>query len=55
VPGLGAFLFREFCREASSRGYPYINTMDDSGLTALAEAKLRYRPVQLIPSYLATE
>lgn len=55
LPGLAAFLFREFCREAASRGYTYVNTMDDSGLPALAEAKLAYRPVRLIPSYVAME
>lgn len=55
MPGLAAFLFREFCREAETRGYACINSMDDAGLSALAGAKLTYRPVRLIPSYLATE
>jgi len=54
VRGLGAFLFREFCREAEARGHEFINSMDDSGLSTLAGAKLAYRPIRLIPSYLAT-
>lgn len=54
LPGLAAFLFRELCREAVSSGYTYVNTMDDSGLPALAGSKLSYRPIRLVPSYVAT-
>ncbi|HJU05703.1 MAG TPA: phosphatidylglycerol lysyltransferase domain-containing protein [Nitrospiraceae bacterium] len=55
VPGLAQFMFRELCREAAARGYPFINTMDDSGLPGLRASKEGYRPVRLVPSFIATE
>jgi Fe-S-cluster containining protein len=55
LAGLAQFIFREFCREAEGQGYACVNTMDDSHLPALARAKLAYRPVRLVPSYVATE
>lgn len=55
MPGLAQFIFREFCREAGTLGHEFVNTMDDSHLPSLAQAKLAYRPVRLIPSYVATE
>lgn len=48
--GLAQYLFREFCREFQA--YPLINTMDDSGLPALAKTKLAYHPYQLVPNYI---
>jgi hypothetical protein len=51
VKGLAQFLFREFCSEL--KNYSYINIMDDSGLTNLKRVKLSYRPVKLIPAYIA--
>ncbi|MBA3964903.1 MAG: DUF2156 domain-containing protein [Nitrospirales bacterium] len=50
VYGLAQYLFREFCREFQA--YPLINTMDDSGLPALAKTKLAYHPCQLVPTTL---
>ncbi len=55
VSGLAQFLFREVCREAAAQGYPYINTMDDSGLPGLARSKQAYHPVSLVSSYVASE
>ncbi len=51
VYGLAQYLFREFCREFQQ--YPFINTMDDSGLPGLARAKRAYHPCQLVPNYIA--
>jgi hypothetical protein len=51
VYGLAQYLFREFCREFQQ--YPFVNTMDDSGLHGLAKAKRAYHPCQLVPSYIA--
>ncbi len=50
VKGLGAYIFREFCRELES--YELINTMDDSGLEGLRRAKLAYHPLKLVESYI---
>lgn len=50
VKGLGAYIFREFCRELES--YEFINTMDDSGLDGLRRAKLAYHPIRLIESFI---
>lgn len=55
IPGLAQFIFRELCREAAAGGYASINTMDDSGLPSLARSKRAYRPIRLIPSYVAVE
>ncbi len=55
LPGLAPFIFREFSREAAARGHTSINTMDDSGLPGLASSKRAYRPVSLVPSYVASE
>src|SRR3989442_1000484 len=52
VKGLGAYTFREFCRELES--YELINTMDDSGLEGLRRAKLAYHPLRLIESYIVS-
>jgi len=52
VKGLGAYIFREFCRELES--YELINTMDDSGLEGLRRAKLAYHPLRLIESYIVS-
>ena len=48
--GLGAYIFREFCRELEP--YEFINTMDDSGLDGLRRAKLSYHPLRLVESDL---
>ena len=49
--GLAQFIFREFCREIE--GYTYINALGDSGLENLRSVKLSYRPVKLVPSFIA--
>jgi hypothetical protein len=54
IPGLAAYIFREQCREARDGGYARINTMDDSGLPALAQAKRAYHPIELVKNYIAT-
>jgi len=51
IYGLSQFLFREFCRELKK--YPYINTMDDSGLPSLAKAKRAYHPWRMVANYMA--
>ena len=51
IYGLAQFLFREFCRELQK--YPFINTMDDSGLPSLAKAKRAYHPCRMVANYLA--
>ena len=55
IVGAGAFVFREFCRQALAKGACWINTMDDSGLPSLAKAKRWYHPARLIPNYVVTE
>jgi hypothetical protein len=50
VKGLGAYIFREFCRELES--YELINAIDDSGLEGLRRAKLAYHPLRLIQSFI---
>jgi len=51
IKGLAQFIFWRFCREL--KGYRYINIMDDSGLENLKKVKLSYRPLRLIPAYIA--
>lgn len=51
VKGISQFIFRRFSSEL--KGYNYINIMDDSGLENLKKVKLSYRPVELIPAYIA--
>ena len=55
IPGLAQFIFRSLCREAAAQGYVSINTLDDSGLPGLARSKQAYHPVDLVPSYVASE
>ena len=55
VHGLASFIFRECCRSAAERGYEFINTMDDSGLSSLAHSKRAYHPIRMVPSYIVTE
>jgi len=55
IVGAGAFVFREFCRQALAKGARWINTMDDSGLPGLAKAKHWYHPARLLPNYVVTE
>ena len=52
IYGLAQFLFREFCRELKK--YPYINTMDDSGLQSLAKSKRAYHPFRMVESFIAS-
>jgi uncharacterized protein len=52
IPGLGPYLFREFCREM--KDYRWINAMDDSGVEAIRKTKEAYGPDRLIPFYTAT-
>ena len=49
-PGLAAWVFQRFCREA--RDYPYLNLGTDSELPTLAQAKLACRPTRIVPSYV---
>jgi len=51
VKGLAQFIFSRNC--AGLKGYKYINVMDDSGLENLKKVKLAYKPVRLIPAYIA--
>jgi len=55
IPGLAQFIFRSLCREAAAQGYVSINSLDDSGLPGLARSKQAYHPVDLVPSYVASE
>lgn len=52
IQGLAQYVFRELCRECST--YGFINTMDDSGLSSLAQSKRAYHPCQMVPNYIAT-
>jgi len=52
VKGLGAYIFREFCRELAP--YEFINTMDDSGLDGLRRAKLAAHPLRLVESFIVS-
>jgi uncharacterized protein len=54
IAGLAAYLFREFCRDASEQGAVVINTLDDSGLEALRRTKQNYHPVRMIQNYIAS-
>jgi uncharacterized protein len=51
IKGLSQFIFRRFCQELE--GYKYINIMDDSGLKNLKSVKESYRPLKLIPAFIA--
>jgi hypothetical protein len=51
-PGLGPWLFREWCREFTD--YAVINAMDDSDLASLRAVKARYRPIRIVEMYQAT-
>ena len=55
IPGLGAYIFRDLCREMADRDYTRINTMDDSGLASLAQAKRAWHPTEMVASYVATD
>ena len=52
IKGLAQFIFRRFCSEL--KDYRQINIMDDSGLENLKKVKLSYRPIKLVPAYIAT-
>jgi hypothetical protein len=54
IPGLAQFLFRETCRAAMGRGSVYVNSMDDSGLPALARSKRAYHPIRFLANYIVT-
>ena len=51
IPGLPAFIFREFCADEALRAFPWINAMDDCGMPNMRRAKLSWRPVRLEPVY----
>lgn len=51
VPGLGSFIFQQFCVDPIWQGFEWVNAMDDFGLPNVARAKQSYHPVKLIPSY----
>jgi hypothetical protein len=52
VKGLAQYVFNSFCRVM--KGFKYINIMDDSGLDNLSVVKRSYRPVRMVPAYIAT-
>lgn len=52
--GLGVFIFREFCRDAAVAPHKFINVMDDFELENIHRAKLSFKPVALLPSYVVT-
>ncbi len=54
VPGLAAWVFREFCRQALQQEYEFVNTMDDADLSGLARSKRAYHPDRLIPNWMAS-
>jgi uncharacterized protein len=49
IPGLSAYLFREFCRQLGD--YECINTMGDSDLEGLRRTKQNYHPLRVIFNY----
>ena len=51
IKGLSQFIFREFCIEAE--GFRFINTLGDSGLANLRNAKRSYRPYKTVPAFAA--
>jgi hypothetical protein len=51
VKGLSQYIFRMFCQELET--FKYINIMDDSGLGNLKAVKESYRPLRLIPAFIA--
>lgn len=51
ISGLGAWLFREFCRDLE--GAAFINVMGDAGIEGLRQAKQRYRPVGYARTFIA--
>lgn len=51
-PGLGPWLFREWCREWER--YDLVNVMDDSDLSSLRMTKQRYRSMRQIPWFHVT-
>ncbi len=51
VKGLSQYIFWRLCQELES--YKYINIMDDSGLENLKIVKESYRPLRLIPAFIA--
>ena len=50
-PGLGVWLFQEFCRRM--KGSALVNTMGDEGLEGLRRAKESYRPLGFARSWMA--
>jgi hypothetical protein len=55
MPGLAEYVFRESVREALSRGYRFINTMDAFGVPSLARSKQAYHPVHQVQTYIMQE
>ncbi len=53
IQGLAQLLFREFCRELEP--YEFVNAMGDEGLPGLRRAKEAYRPVGMIPTFMARQ
>ncbi len=51
IKGLSQYIFRRFCQEMEK--YKYVNIMDDSGLESLKAVKESYRPLRLIPAFIA--
>ncbi|MBF0570003.1 MAG: DUF2156 domain-containing protein, partial [Candidatus Omnitrophica bacterium] len=55
MPGVGAFIFREFCADPVWQDCRFVNAMDDFGMPNVKEAKMSYRPAILEPVYAVTE
>jgi Fe-S-cluster containining protein len=55
VPGLAAFLFREFCADAALAPFVFVNAMDDFGMPNVSRGKMSYRPAFLEPMYSVSE
>ena len=55
VPGLSAFLFREFCADKALQAFSFVNAMDDFGMPNVSQGKLSYRPAFFEPIYSVTE
>ena len=52
--GLPAYIFREFCKDASLRKYRFINVMDDFELQNIQKTKMSFKPSVMFPAYVVT-
>ena len=54
LTGLAVYIFREFCADPKLKAYSFINVMDDFEMKQVAQTKLSYNPILLLPSYSVT-